>query len=161
MSVDLSAFTVQELLGLTRETLAELQRRQVIRTLNAPAGDWAELIAATALGGVLAPNSEKSYDVLSADGKRLQVKARMLDPTKVGSNILSAIRTWDFDELFVVLFDPGDFQVRAAASIPAEIVKDHSSFSKHANAWRVRPTPDLLSRGVDWTDRVRAVAEAY
>lgn len=133
----------------------------MVRTGNSPVGDWAELLVPTATGGELAPNSEKSFDVVDLDDRRLQVKARMLDPEKVGSNTLSAIRSWDFDELFVVLFDPDSHEVMTAASIPTGLVKDRSSFSKHANAWRVRPTPELLEQGVDWTDRVRAVAASH
>jgi hypothetical protein len=48
---------------------------------NAPAGDYAEYLVATALGGHLAPNSEKSWDVLGSGGEKLQVKARVVtDP---------------------------------------------------------------------------------
>ena len=40
---------------------------------------------ATALGGQLAPNSEKSWDVLGKDGEKLQVKARIVsDPPEPG-----------------------------------------------------------------------------
>ena len=110
---------------------------------------------------VLAPNSEKSYDVVCADGTKIQVKARMLDPEQVGSNTLPAIRTWDFDELYVVLFDPESFEVLAASSIPVGDVEPRGRYSKHANAWIVRPTKELLSLGVDWTDRVREIARTY
>ena len=37
----------------------------MIRTENAPVGDYAEYLVWTALGGKLAPNSEKSWDVLA------------------------------------------------------------------------------------------------
>jgi hypothetical protein len=99
----LEQMTTAEILALNRQTLHELYRRGVIRTLNAPTGDWAELLVATAYGGELAPNSEKSFDVASPDGRRLQVKGRILDPDRVGSQILSAIRSWDFDACVVVL----------------------------------------------------------
>lgn len=133
----------------------------MVRTANSPAGDWAELLVAAASGGTLAPNNVKSYDVLCVDGKKIQVKARMLDPEHVGSNTLSAIRTWDFDELFVVLFDPGTFEVLAAASIPVADVEPRARYSKHANAWTVRPTRDLLELGTDWTAQLRDAASTY
>jgi hypothetical protein len=55
--------TVGALLSFSRAILAELRRRGVIRTGNAPAGDYAELLVQRASGGELAPNSEKSWDV--------------------------------------------------------------------------------------------------
>ena len=64
--------SVGELLASSRAILAELRRRGVIRTGNAPAGDYAELLVQRATGGQLAPNSQKSWDVLSPDGERLR-----------------------------------------------------------------------------------------
>ncbi len=50
----------------------------MIRTENVPVGDFAEYLVATALGGRLAPNSEKAWDVLASVGEKLQVKARVV-----------------------------------------------------------------------------------
>jgi hypothetical protein len=78
---DLSTFSESALFSLYRTILSELKHRGVIRTENAPVGDYAEYLVATALGGLLAPNSEKLWDVLANDGERLQVKARVVsDP---------------------------------------------------------------------------------
>ena len=44
----------------------------MIRTENAPVGDYAEYLVARALGGQLAPNSEKSWDVVGSDGEKLR-----------------------------------------------------------------------------------------
>ena len=74
---DLSTFGETDLFFLYRAILSELKSRGVIRTENAPVGDYAEYLVVTALGGQLAPNSEKSWDVLSSDGEKLQVKARV------------------------------------------------------------------------------------
>ena len=68
--------TTGELLTLSRRILAELRHRDVIRTGNAPAGDYAELLVRVATDGELAPNSQKSWDVRTPQGERLQVKAR-------------------------------------------------------------------------------------
>ena len=54
------------------------------RTLNQPQGDWAEALVKVAYDGQLAAKSEKGYDVITADGTRLQVKARALDHHDVG-----------------------------------------------------------------------------
>ena len=42
-----------ELMGLSRAILAELRRRGVIRTGNAPAGDYAELLVRVATRSVV------------------------------------------------------------------------------------------------------------
>ena len=60
MEIDLAGMTVQEVLEFSRRTLNELRVREVVRTSNSPVGDSAELLVATALGGSLAANSEKS-----------------------------------------------------------------------------------------------------
>jgi len=147
-----------ELLALNRQTLHELHRRGVIRTLNAPAGDWAELLVATAYDGTLAPNSEKSFDVEISDGRRLQVKARVLDRDKAGSPILSAIRTWDFDACVIVLLSTDDLSVLAASEIPTEALQQVASYRKHTNAWVVRPTPAVMASGVDVTELLQGAA---
>ena len=51
------------LLGLSRAILRELKERGVVRTGNAPTGDYAELLVCQVTGGELAPNSERSWDV--------------------------------------------------------------------------------------------------
>ena len=54
---DLSAFSESGLFSLYRAILGELKGRRLIRTENAPAGDYAEHLVVTALGGQLADNS--------------------------------------------------------------------------------------------------------
>ena len=91
-------------------------------TENAPAGDYAEFLVASALGGTLAPNSEKSFDVLVGD-LRVQVKARVVsDPPKSGHLQLSPFRSFDFDEAIIVLFDDLSYGVRKAVRVPVDIV---------------------------------------
>ena len=54
---DLSTLSESGLFSLYRAILSELKHRGVIRTENAPVGDYAQYLVATALGGQLAPNS--------------------------------------------------------------------------------------------------------
>src|SRR5437773_1504497 len=90
--------TVGELLSCSRAILAELRRRGVIRSGNAPAGDYAELLVQRATDGDLAPNSQRSWDVETPQGERLQVKARVVtNPRITGERQLSVFRSWDFD----------------------------------------------------------------
>jgi hypothetical protein len=57
--MDISSMTIAELLRLQAEARAELRRRRVVRTANAPAGDFAELLVARATRGTLAEPSQK------------------------------------------------------------------------------------------------------
>lgn len=95
MSLDLSEMPTADLFSLYRSSLSVLKARGVIRTMNAPAGDYAEFLVGRAFGGTLAPNSAKSWDVLAANGDRLQVKCRVVsEPIKGrGQRQLGVFRT--------------------------------------------------------------------
>ena len=156
----LGELSVEELLALSRGILAELRRRGVIRSGNAPAGDYAELLVQRATEGELAPNSQKSWDVQTQGGDRLQVKARVVtDPAARGERQLSAFRSWDFDAAAIVLFDD-EFRVWRAARVPVEVVKAEARFTEHVRGFRVMAVDALLDQGEDWTERLRAAANA-
>ena len=142
---ELASRTNSELFALYRAILRELRIRGVVRTENAPAGDYAEFLVASALEGTLAPNSEKSYDVL-ANGRRIQVKARVVsDPIKSGQRQLSPFRSFDFDEAVILLFDDADYSIRHAVSVPVEIVKDAAVYNAHVNGHIVHARPALIT----------------
>ena len=63
--IDLGDLGIGELLALSRRILAELRRRGVIRSGNAPAGDYAELLAQRATIRRVRPNSQRSWDGLA------------------------------------------------------------------------------------------------
>jgi len=153
----LAELTTIALLGLSRAILSELRRRGVVRTGNAPAGDYAEFLVRKATGGELAANSQKSWDVRTPSGQRLQVKARVVTDAHVnGERQLSVFRSWDFDASLIVLFDD-DFHVWRAALLPVASLRDAARFIAHVSGHRVFATDDLLSTGEDWTERMRAV----
>jgi hypothetical protein len=80
----------RELLAGYEALLRELRRREVVRTNDAPSGQYAEWLAQRAFGGVLAPNSVKSCDLTTDAERRLQVKARVIrDPSKKAANASS------------------------------------------------------------------------
>lgn len=148
-----------ELLRLSRQILAELRRREVIRSGNAPAGDYSELLVKVATGGELAPASQKSWDVETPDGTRLQVKARVLSSTpNAGERELSPFRSWDFDAAIIVLFDDHFGVWRAARLLPAQL-QAAARYSGHVKGDVVRATDSLLDQGEDWTGRLRAAAD--
>jgi hypothetical protein len=160
VSVNLEDMTITELLGLSRASLRELKRRGVVRTGNAPAGDYAELLVQRATGGELGTNSQKSYDVITLHDERLQVKARVItDHRKKGERQLSVFRSWNFDAAVVVLFDD-DYGVWRAARIPVSVLQAVAYRARHVNGWIVYATDELLDRpeAEDWTERLQPTA---
>ena len=157
---ELGRHSTPELFALYRAILRELRGRGVVRTANAPAGGYAEFLVAAALGGDLAPNSEKSYDVL-ADGVRLQVKARVVsDPPRSGQLQLSTFRSFDFDEGVIVLLDDHDYAVRQAVRLPVESLQAVAVRDRHVNGYRVHARPALMTspQAIDISALLRAVA---
>lgn len=154
---ELAAKSLGSLLALSRAILSELKHRGVIRSGNAPAGDYAELLVQRATNGELAPSSQKSWDVLASTGDRLQVKARVVtDPREPGERQLSVFRSWDFDAAVIVLFDD-EFRVWRAARVRVDVVKDDSRFVEHVRGHRILATDKFLDRGDDWTELLRAI----
>lgn len=140
----------------------ELRRRDVIRSANGPTGDYGELLFSRAFGWKLNNNSASGYDATSHSGERYQIKCRRIT-AESPSRQLSALRRLDqdpFDMLAAILFD-ANFEVQRAAIIPIGIVRTHSSFTQHVNAWRfmLRDAIWLLPEVRDVTrDIVRAQA---
>lgn len=158
--MDLGSLPTQELFRLYRRILRELTDRGVIRTMNAPAGDYAEHLVAALTQGELADNSEKSWDV-QTETERLQVKCRVVDPTNSRGRQLSPFRTWDFDRAVIVLFDE-DYQIHRCSAIPRNVLEEHATYRQHVNGYVVRASEALLSHpeAEDLTDALQAVSSA-
>ena len=115
--------------------MAELRKRKVMRSTNSPVSDYAEWLAAKALGLDLVPPSTAGHDAADRrTKKRYEIKARRI---ALGSKptMLSAIRGLKekyFDYLLVVLFD-SDFAVQRAALIPHRLVQEVTVYRKHVN----------------------------
>jgi hypothetical protein len=158
--VDWQRLTNAELLEHSGQALAELRRRGIVRTANAPAGDLAERLVADAMSGELAPNSQKSWDVLAPPAHpgpwlRIQVKARVVtDLQNAGQRQVSAFRSWDFEAAMFVLFDPL-YAVRNAALVPVGKVKEVATHIDFTASNRVFATDALLRLGYSWTERLQ------
>jgi hypothetical protein len=88
------------------------------------------------------------------------VKARVVtNPKNRGERQLSTFRSWDFDAAVIVLFDD-NFVVWKAARVLVEVVQATARPDLHVGGSRVFATDELLARGEDWTERLRAVAAA-
>lgn len=156
------SLTTAELFEQYATALRELRARDVLRTNNLPAGDYAEWLAHRALGGSLATPAEKSFDLTMADGTLVQVKARTVSPrVRAGQLQAGVFRSWDFDQAVFVQFAEADYRVVKASLVPMEEVRQSATWTKHVNGWRVFMTPALMSApgSVDITDAMIAATQ--
>ena len=156
---DLSTLSESSLFSLYRSIVRELKNRGVIRTENAPVGDYAEYLVATALGGQLAPNSEKAWDVLGSGGEKLQVKARVVsDPPEPGQLQLSPFRSFGFDSAVIVLLSAADYTVSQASKVPRHVVESSAVSRQHVNGKVLFARPEIMGHpdATDLTATLRA-----
>jgi hypothetical protein len=135
--IDLTSFPVPALLELHGDVIAELKRREVVRSANNPTGDYGELLFSRAFGWTLNANSSADADAMDADGLRYQIKCRKL-VTPSGSRRLGLIRRLPdrpFDKLAAVLID-GKFRVLRGAIIPFEVVQPRATYVQSTNGWK-------------------------
>ena len=131
----------------------------MIRTGNAPAGDYAEYLVMTALGGQLAHNSEKSWDVLGSDGEKSQVKARVVsDPVRPSQLHLSPFRSFGFDPAVIVLLSAADYAVVRASKVPRHVIESFATYRTHVNGSVLFNRPEIMGHP-DATD-LTAVLQA-
>lgn len=156
MPLDPWSLSSRDLLHLYSQTLTILQARGITRTRNPPAGDLAEWLVAEAYSGQLQPNSQKSYDVLTGDGRRIQVKSRALNTA--GSAIYSLFRSWDFDACVFILFDPDTYDVTQAHEAPTTSLRPITNRSDWTAGDRVSVRTNVLALpgAVDVTRQVQA-----
>lgn len=144
--MDLSQLSTIELMKLNQDTLAELERRDVIRTRNNPVSEYTEWLVSTRMGMTLAPASTKGYDAITSDGRKVQIKSRK-NNLKNQSMILGIIRNYElnqFDDLIAVIYHH-DFSIRYALLIPHELVKTYGRFNQHQNGYTLSITKALLT----------------
>lgn len=151
-----------ELLRGYAETLVELRRRGVIRSNNAPAGDYGEWLVHRALGGTMVANfSVKSHDLTLEDSRRVQVKTRVVTvPVKRAQLQSSVFRSFDFELAALVLLRDTDYAVHRAVLVPVSLVQAVSSRVDHVNGWRLAMITDVLDHQAseDFTAAARRAA---
>ena len=138
-----------ELMNLYAEILAELNRRNVVRTYNSPVGDYAEWLVAEKLGLVLEHNSQKGYDAYQpGTGLRYQIKSRWeRGDASVQSRELNVIRNYDdnqFDYLIIVIFNDR-FGVKEGYMLPHDTIKPYARYNRHQNGYILMAKGAVLS----------------
>lgn len=158
--MDLAAMSSRTLLQTYARILTELVERGVTRSRNAPAGDIAEFLVQHAYDGQLAPPSEKSWDVRASDGRRIQVKCRLVVPGASGTQQYSPFRSWDFDVCVFIVFDAFTYDVQQALEVSCAGVQYLAAAVPHvgATASRVHTKTKFtdVAGTVDVTSRLRA-----
>jgi hypothetical protein len=128
------ALTVRELLQYYVDILAELRKRNIVRTANSPLGDYTEWLVAQKLNLTLSGNSTAGYDAIDVAGTKYQIKSRRVHPAN-RSRQLSPIRNLDdqhFDYLIAVIFND-DFSIQQAVKIPHAVISEYASYRDHVN----------------------------
>lgn len=156
--VNLKNKAVLDLLALHTDIMEELRERGVLRSANNPTGDLAEYLFCAAYGWKQERNSAKAFDATDDNGLLYQIKGRRVH-RRNKSRQLSAIRDLaGFDILAVVLFDD-DYRVMRAALIPANVIRDRSTYIEHTNSYKFIATDDVwdVPDVIDVTLRLREI----
>lgn len=159
---DLRSAASSELFVLQGQLLAELRHRGVLRTNNQPVGDYAEWLVAQALGVDRLPaNSTKSYDLVSDQYGKVQVKARLVS-SKATSNQqqTSPFRSEDFDHAAFVLLSDVDYSVVKAVLMPLAAVQERWTWREHVKGWTVHMNGHTMTHddAIDISDDLRRAA---
>ncbi|MBD9585809.1 hypothetical protein IB254_01955 [Pseudomonas sp. PDM03] len=136
----------KDLLKLQSEVMRELRSRGILRTMNNPVGDYAEWLVASALGLKLAKNSAAGHDAESETGKKIQIKARRVNPANKSRQlgVIRNLEKGDFDELIAIIFSES-YEVVEAVSIPHSVISEYSTHRSHVNGHVLHLRGALLS----------------
>lgn len=160
LPIALSELSAIELLQLQAAAVDVLQKRNIVRTINNPIGDYTEWLVAKAFELQLSASSQAGYDAKSKEGVRFQIKSRRLK-TPNAPRQLSAIRKLEdnaFDQLIAVIYNR-EFHIVSAYRLPYEAVKQFATFRAHTNSHIVHLTGDILLADCveDITERLATV----
>lgn len=144
---------IRSLLRQYAEIRQLLSQHPWIRNNNAPLGDVAENLVAEALGGTVADNNAKGYDVELPGGQLIQVKGITYRGKE--NLVTSAIRSLDFDSVAIVICEP-DFSVGEGLLVPKDRVVEVSRFHKTLNGYQIK-VKQARPVSLDFTDKLRAV----
>lgn len=121
--------------------MRELRGRDVIRTNNNPVGDIAEAVVAAHYRGERGSFSQAGWDVKTAAGERIQVKAMRLTASGKRQN-LSPIRDSDYDSVVIVIFDE-NFQLTEGLKLSREVVENLFQHRDYVNGRIITVTQSL------------------
>lgn len=158
--VELSSFSIRDLLQLNAGIGDELRAREICRTSNSPVGDVAEFLFHRTFGWTLETNSKAGFDAVCPKLGKIQIKSRRVsvhNPSRQAGDIRNLDKRL-FDYLAGVVFDHA-YNVHVAMLIPHNLVVELATAIHHTRSSRIYLRDDLLSvSGVrDLTVEVRAM----
>lgn len=103
------------------EVIGELQRRGMVWSGKSPIADYAEYLVAKYYGVEPIKGANPGHDLVTKDGRRVQVKARRYAEGSIPSHFGEFSKFGDhrFDDVVVVLFED-DLRVRVAYKMTYE-----------------------------------------
>lgn len=119
--LDFGELTDLQVLRRWYEVMAELQRRGMVWSGKSPIADYAEYLVARYYGVKPIRGTNPGYDLVTRDGRKVQVKARRYAEGSTPGHFgeFSKFAEGRFDDLVVVLFED-DLRVRAAYKVSYE-----------------------------------------
>lgn len=117
--MDFADLTDLQVFGRWAEVMAELARRELIWSGKSPLADYAELLVARHYGVEPLKGTTPGHDLVTTDGRKVQVKSRRYGPGSKPSHFgeFSEFEDQRFDDFVGVLFE-ADFTVRIAYVAP-------------------------------------------
>jgi hypothetical protein len=129
----ISTLPLEDLLAIWVNVMRELKEQGVVRSTNRPlVGDYAEMLAASALGAKRPDGPDRGVDLVAGE-RRFQVKARMDPLGRPATHFdISNLDDHRFDVFVGFVFDE-HLQVRDAWEVDWELLRDLASpkGSKH------------------------------
>lgn len=144
-----------ELLSLYAGVLVELRRRGIVRTANNPVADLGERLFCDAMGWDREAHQSTNYDATTADGARVQIKARRLTRDRPAVRSGTIYDKDGFDLIAIVMLDP-EFRVERAVIVPREAALRHLRWSARRKGWFLRLTAGFWNEQglIDVTDKL-------
>jgi hypothetical protein len=130
----------------------------VLGRTNNIVGEYAEYLAQKYTGGDLLDPANVSADIRATNGTLYQVKSRRVNGSSTQLNVISS---WNFDFLFVILFDQYGAVEKALLS-PVSVAKEYGKKNNHQNGWVITTTHKFLHdpRNKDITSHVKKLETA-
>ena len=131
-----------ELLQTDSKIIAELRRRDVVKTLNNPVAGYTEWLVCNHLKLHVEENSRAGFDAKDPqEGVRYEIKGTHATRKSVQFSAIRNLEGHLFDFLIAVAFNE-DYSIRFAVKIPHKVVLKLARFQSHVNAHILRLTDD-------------------
>ena len=121
-----------ELLQTHSGVIAELRRREVVKTENNPIGDYTEWLVCNRLMLKGQGSSKEAFDAIDAQGIRYQIKGRRSSAKSVQFSTIRNLKEHGFDFVIAIIFDE-DYSVRLAVKIAHNAVPKLARYQAHVN----------------------------